>query len=101
MTGDIRLSFRLWQRPRVRVGGRYRVGPGLIEVETVDLVPFGAIADGDVEAAGEPDRESLRRRAAHSGPIAEDTMLYRIQFHPVLDFHPLEGERPAPQPRSR
>jgi hypothetical protein len=37
----------------------------------------------DVRRAGEPDRETLRRRAAHAGPIDEDTLVYRIEFHTV------------------
>ena len=57
VAGDITLTFRLWRRPQATVGGRCRVG--------------------------EPDRETLRRRAAHAGPIAEDTLLYRIAFHVV------------------
>jgi hypothetical protein len=27
--------------------------------------------------------ESLRHRAAHAGPIADDTLLYRVEFHAV------------------
>jgi hypothetical protein len=27
--------------------------------------------------------ESLRQRAAHAGPIIEDTLLYRVEFHVV------------------
>jgi hypothetical protein len=33
--------------------------------------------------AGESDRETLRRRAAHAGPIDEDTLVYRVEFHVV------------------
>jgi hypothetical protein len=83
LAGDITVSFRLWQRPRVRVGGRYRVGPGQIEVTAVDLVPFAAISEADLRASGEPDREALRRRAAHAGPVTGSTPLYRVEFHPV------------------
>jgi hypothetical protein len=81
--GDITLSVRLWQRPRVKAGGRYRVGFGAIEVDSIELVPFSAITEDDVRRAGEPDRETLRRRAAHAGPIDEDTLVYLIEFHPV------------------
>lgn len=81
--GDITLTFRLWRRPQARVGGRYRVGPVEIEVDSMELVPFSAITRADVRRAGEPDRETLRRRTAHAGPIAEDTLLYRIAFHVV------------------
>jgi hypothetical protein len=83
LAGDITLSVRLWKRPRVTQGGRYRVGPGEIEVDAIELVPFAAITSRDVRLAGEPDRETLRRRAAHAGPIDEDTLVYRIEFHTV------------------
>jgi len=83
LAGDITLSIRLWKRPRVKEGGRYRVGPGEIEVDAIELVPFSAITDEDIRRAGEPDRETLRRRAAHAGPIDEDTLVYRIDFHAV------------------
>jgi hypothetical protein len=83
IAGGITVSFRLWQRPQVKEGGQYRVGPARIEVDSVDLVPFAAITAADVRRSGEPDRESLRRRAAHAGPIADDTLLFRIEFHLV------------------
>jgi hypothetical protein len=83
--GDITLSIRLWKRPRVKEGGRYRVGLGVIEVDAVELVPFSAITAADVRRAGEPDRETLRERAAHAGPIDDDTLVYRIELHAVSD----------------
>ena len=83
ISGDITVSFRLWRRPKVKVGGRYPVGPAHIEIDSVELVPFASITADDVRRCGEPDRESLRRRAAHAGPIGNDTLLYRIEFHPV------------------
>jgi hypothetical protein len=83
LAGDITLSVRLWKRPQVKQGGRYRVGPGLIEVDAIELVPFAAITDADVRRAGEMDRETLRDRAAHGGPIDEDTFVYRIELHAV------------------
>jgi uncharacterized protein YqfB (UPF0267 family) len=79
--GDITVSFRLWRRPQVKVGGRYRVGRAEIEVDAIDMVTFAAITKADVRRAGEPDMEALRRRAAHAGPIEDDTELYRIAFH--------------------
>ena len=78
---DITLSVRLWKRPGVKQGGRYRVGPGEIELDAVELVPFAAVTGEDVRRAGEPDRETLRQRAAHAGPIDEDTLVYLIEFH--------------------
>jgi hypothetical protein len=83
LAGDITVSFRLWQRPRVRPGGRYSVGPGQIEVDSIELVPFAAVTAADVRRSGEQDREALRHRAAHAGPIGDDTLVYRVEFHAV------------------
>jgi hypothetical protein len=81
--GDITVTFRLWKRRQAKVGGRYRVGRVEIEVDRMELVPFASISAADVRRSGEPDRETLRRRAAHAGPIAKDTLVYRIEFHVV------------------
>jgi hypothetical protein len=83
LAGDITLSVRLWKRARVKEGGRYRVGLGEIEVDAIELVPFAAITEKDIRRAGELNREALRQRAAHAGPIDEDTLVYRIEFHAV------------------
>ncbi len=83
IAGDITVSFRLWRRPKVREGGRYPVGPAMIEVDSVELLPFAAITAADLRRSGEHDRESLRQRAAHAGPIADGTLLYRVEFHLV------------------
>jgi hypothetical protein len=87
IAGDITVSFRLWQRPKVRVGGIYAVRDVDLQVDAIDLIPFYAISRSDVRRAGEPDRESLRKRAAHAGPISNDTVLYRVEFH-VVHHHP-------------
>ena len=93
LAGEITVSFRLWKRPKVKEGGRYPVGPGsgLIEVDSIELIPFADITDADMRRAGEPDRETLRRRAAHAGPIDDGTLLYRVEFHTVQGPGPGDG----------
>lgn len=83
VSGEISVSFRLWRSPKVRVGGRYPVGPVQLEIDSMELMPFAAIPPADVVRTGERDREALRRRAAHAGPIHEDTLVYRVEFHVV------------------
>lgn len=83
LTGRITVSFRLWRRPKVKAGGRYRVEAGQIEVDSVELVPFSSIGPADLRRSGEADLEALRRRAAHAGPVHDDTLLYRVEFHVV------------------
>jgi hypothetical protein len=55
----------------------------MIEVDSMELLPFSAISDEDVARSGEPDREAMRQRAAHAGPIENDTLVYRIEFHTI------------------
>lgn len=81
--GDITLTVRFWRRAQVRVGGRYPVGPAVIEVTSIELVPFAEISADDVRRCGEPDREALRARVAHAGPVADDTLVHRIEFEVV------------------
>jgi hypothetical protein len=81
--GEITVSIRLWRRPKVRVGGRYANHGFAIEVDAVEMLPFSAVTAQDVARSGERDREVLRQRAAHAGPIGDDTLVYRIEFHVV------------------
>jgi hypothetical protein len=85
VSGQITVSFRLWQRAQVKVAGRYSVGSAQIEIDSIELMPFSAVTADDVRQSGEHDRESLRQRAAHAGPIAEDTLLHRVEFHVVTE----------------
>lgn len=89
--GTITVSYRLWSRPQVRVGGVHRVGRVLIEVDDVELVPYASITAEDLARTGETDLEALRRRAAHAGPVEDDTLLYRVEFHVC-------GDAPGPAP---
>jgi hypothetical protein len=82
LSGKITVSFRLWRRPQVKAGGRYQLEGGHIVVDSVTQVPFSSITLADLKRAGESDLESLRQRAATTGPISDDTLLYRIEFHP-------------------
>ena len=65
------------------------MGRVVIEVDDIELVPFHTVTRADLQRAGAPDREALRRRAAHAGPVEDDTLLYRIEFH-------VAGDRPEP-----
>lgn len=83
--GTITVSYRRWSRPQVKVGGRYRSGDVTVEVDELDLVPFSSITPDDVAATGEVGLDALRRRAAHAGPVHDETLVYRVAFHVVPD----------------
>ncbi len=82
-SGRITLTFRLWSRPQVKEGGRYAVAGAQIEIDSIEMVPFSSVTKADVRRCGEKDLESLRARTAHAGPVHDDTLVYRIEFHVV------------------
>ena len=92
--GTITVSYRLWSRPKVKVEGIYRAGSVAIEIDDIELLPFSSITHDDLACTGEPDLDSLRRRAAHAGPINDNTLLYRVEFH-VIDQSHTEPTTPA------
>lgn len=52
MRGDITCTVRIWHSPRVKVGGRYALGSGVVEVQSIreislsDLTPALARRSG-------------------------------------------------------
>lgn len=79
---ELTLSFRRWRSPQARVGGRYRLGEGVIEVTSVDQIDPSQISLEDARAAGhdspEAALEAIRRNQRR--PADPDPPLYRIAF---------------------
>lgn len=91
--GAVRLTFRLWDKPHVKVGGRYRVHPiGVVEVEAVEQVPLGDVSDADAKKAGFATRAELLSYVGEvaKGPLTARTPIFRVAFH-----HGGDGDRVA------
>lgn len=88
-SGAITLTFRRWQKPHVRVGGRYRCHPiGVLEVDAVDRVRAGAITASDARRAGFASVAELRAYLEELGPLDDDSELWRVELH-----HGGDGDR--------
>jgi len=89
LDGSITLTFRVWRRPLVKPGGRYRCHPlGVLEVDEVSVVQFGAVADEEARSAGFEDRIDLGRYLAARAVPAFDLPLVRVRLH-----HGGDGDR--------
>ena len=63
-TGKITCSVRIWQRPHVKVGARYRMEEGEIEVDSIKPIGFPDIT-GELAGVGLPGyRGSAQGREA-------------------------------------
>jgi hypothetical protein len=88
-SGAITLTFRRWQKPHVRPGGRYRCHPiGVLEVDAISKVTVAAITEDDAARAGFPSRDALVAYLAELGPLDDGTELYRVALH-----HGGDGDR--------
>lgn len=76
--GTITLTFRNWTRPQAKVGGRYRTGGLLLEVDAVSQVDPRSITEVEARRAGSASAATLRERLDSQG---HDGLVWRVQFH--------------------
>ena len=75
--GRIRCSVRIWQRPHVKVGGRYPMDDGHIVVDSIEEIELDDITDDLARESGFQNVEDLLQTAKH-GPGEN---VYLIRFH--------------------
>lgn len=75
--GFITSSIRIWRRPKVKIGGRYRVDEGEIVVDSIEQISFREITQELAIESGFENRADLLAVAKHG---AGDNV-YLIRFH--------------------
>lgn len=92
LSGAVTVTFRRWDKPRVRVGGRYRCHPiGVLEVTRVEQVTVASITPADARRSGFESREDLVayiRTARERDDLTDATTLWRVELH-----HGGDGDR--------
>ena len=90
--GRIRCSVRIWQRPRVKVGGKYRMDDGHIVVDSITPMAVGDVTDDLARESGFEGLADLMRVARHG----RGDNVYLIRFHYL---RPGAWDTPAPRRR--
>ncbi|MFI4936054.1 MAG: hypothetical protein ACHP7N_15680 [Caulobacterales bacterium] len=80
MRGEITCSVRIWQSPRVKVGGRYRLGAGDVEVTRLRQIGFEDITPELARKSGFAGVVDLLKIAKH-GP-GEKVYLVDFEYRP-------------------
>lgn len=88
LSGDIRCTVRIWQRPHVKVGGRYAIGQGAIVVDKIRETRLDDITPALARHCGFESLVDLMKVAKH-GP---GERVFVIDFH----FDSGAGARLAP-----
>ena len=63
--GEVTCSVRIWKQPRVKVGGRYSLPPGEIEVESLLEISLGDITPDLARRSGFKGVVDLLKIAKH------------------------------------
>jgi hypothetical protein len=89
LSGAITLTYRRWQKPHVKPGGRYRCHPiGVLQVDAIELVKVKSITEEDARKAGFASREALIGYLEELGDLDGNTDVYRVELH-----HGGDGDR--------
>jgi hypothetical protein len=94
--GEITSSVRIWLRPRVRVGGRYRMEEGEIEVDSIQQIGFPDITPELARQSGFLGVLDLLKIAKHG----RGENIYLVCFHYIAP-HPSKAQRPVKRPKSK
>jgi hypothetical protein len=79
-SGAITSSIRVWHRPHVTVGQRYRMEGGEIEVDSIDPISFEEITPELARACGFEGVGDLLKVAKHGS--GENVYLVRFHYIP-------------------
>ena len=77
--GEITCSVRIWLRPRVKVGARYRMEEGEIEVDSIETIGFPDITPELARESGFLGVLDLLKVAKHG----RGEQIYLVRFHYV------------------
>jgi hypothetical protein len=75
--GRIRCTVRVWTRPHVKVGGRYRMDEGHIVVDSIEPIDLTDITYDLARESGFESVDDLLRIARHGS----GDKVYLIRFH--------------------
>jgi hypothetical protein len=87
--GEITCSVRIWTRPHVRVGARYRMEEGEIQVDSIEPIGFPDITPQLARESGFLGVLDLLKVAKHG----QGENIYLIRFHYLRPRSKRSGQR--------
>lgn len=81
--GEINSSVRIWMKPRVKVGGRYKLDEGCVVVDKLMQIAFEDITTALARSTGFMGVADLLKTAKHGR--GENVYLVEFHFEPSMD----------------
>ena len=90
-SGEITCSVRIWQSPRVKVGARYPMDDGMIEIDSIESISFADVTPELARESGFEGVIDLLKVAKHG----KGEYVYLVRFHYLP---PGRGRAPRKRP---
>src|SRR5271163_3142230 len=90
-SGQITCSVRIWVRPHVKVGARYRMEEGEIEIDSIERIGLPDITPGLARESGFLGVLDLLKVAKHGA----GENIYMVRFHYLP---PMRRKAPSSEP---
>ena len=94
--GDITCSVRIWMHPHVKVGGRYPMEEGQIEIDSIRQIDYHDITQELARESGFPDVDALLQVAKHG----KGQNVYVVRFHYIAPRRKRAGGKAPAEPRA-
>jgi hypothetical protein len=75
--GEVTCSLRIWKRPHVKVGGRYKLGSGEIQVDRIHEIGMEGITPALARRSGFASVSDLLKTAKHGA----GERVFLVEFH--------------------
>jgi len=75
-SGEVTASVRIWQTPRVKVGGKYRLEEGQVEVTSIREIALDDLSDSLARETGFKNLIDLMKTAKHGS----GRRIYYVRF---------------------
>jgi hypothetical protein len=99
MRGEITTSIRIWQKPHVKAGGTYALGPGHIRVAAIKEIGMRDITPAMARESGFEGVVDLLKTAKHGR--GERVYLVEFSYEDRPAPAPVSARRPSSRRRGR
>jgi hypothetical protein len=98
-SGRITCTVRIWQRPHVKIGGRYPMDDGHVVVDSITRIEEDDITHDLARESGFASVEDLLRVARHGS--GDNVYLIRFHYLPPGGWERAASPPPAKRPPTR
>ena len=88
-SGEVTCSVRIWQKPHVKVGGKYRLEDGHIEVTSIREISWEDLSDSLARDGGFKNLVDMLKTAKHGA--GQRVYFVRFRYRDAAGYVPISS----------